>query len=150
MSQEQAEGAGVVVGVQAPPNLTPLEQGDEEAPPSMESGWAALLAAGINDWGGLSPITRDFVNPEKPWPHITGLAAVTARGGFPLLPRCPCPARHPALSDSLPYATSGLHGPYTRLARQTAFPVRSADASVDFQDDLLPGMTRRETWRQTG
>lgn len=74
-------------GFQAPPNLTPLERGDSEAPARIEQGWASLLAAGINDWGGLSPITRDFVNPEKPWPHISGLAAVTARAGFALLPR---------------------------------------------------------------
>lgn len=52
-----------------------------------EASWAALLAAGINDWGGLSPLTRDFVNPEKPWPHIHALAAVTAAAGFTLLPR---------------------------------------------------------------
>lgn len=54
----------------------------------VEASWGALLSAGINDWGGLSPLTRDFVNPEKPWPHIHALAAVTAAAGFALLPRC--------------------------------------------------------------
>jgi hypothetical protein len=72
---------------QAPPNLTPAEEGADRSQ-GLQHGWAALLDAGINDWGGLSPLTRDYVNPEKPWPHISGLAAVTASAGFPLLPRC--------------------------------------------------------------
>lgn len=72
---------------QAPPNLTPVEEG-VGASEGVRRSWAALLDAGINDWGGLSPLTRDFVNPEKAWPHISGLAAVTARAGLPLLPRC--------------------------------------------------------------
>ena len=70
---------------QAPPNLTPVEEGGSGA--DVEASWRALLGAGINDWGGLSPLTRDFVNPEKPWPHIHALAAVTAAAGFALLPR---------------------------------------------------------------
>ena len=44
-------------------------------------GWRQLLGAGINDWGGLSPLTRDFVNPEKPWPHLKALADATAATG---------------------------------------------------------------------
>ena len=72
--------------MQAPPNLTPVEEG-AGAGSEVEASWAALLGAGINDWGGLSPLTRDFVNPEKPWPHIHALAAVTAASGFALLPR---------------------------------------------------------------
>ena len=42
---------------------------------------------GINDWGGVSPLTRDWVNPEKAWPHVSALAEVTAAAGFPLLPK---------------------------------------------------------------
>jgi hypothetical protein len=53
----------------------------------QEGSWSWLLAAGINDWGGLSPLTRDFVNPEKPWPHLASLAAVTAKSGKALVPR---------------------------------------------------------------
>ena len=49
--------------------------------------WQRLLGAGINDWGGLSPLTRDFVNPEKPWPHLKGLADATAATGKNLVPR---------------------------------------------------------------
>ena len=51
--------------------------------------WRALLDAGINDFGGMSPVTRDYVNPEKPWPALTELAAATAAAGFALVPRCP-------------------------------------------------------------
>ncbi len=49
--------------------------------------WQQLLAAGINDFGGMSPVTRDYVNPEKPWPHVQQLAAATAEAGFVLVPR---------------------------------------------------------------
>jgi 7,8-didemethyl-8-hydroxy-5-deazariboflavin synthase CofG subunit len=52
------------MNIQAPPNLS-----DEQYP--------FLLKAGINDWGGISPLTRDFINPEKPWPHIDELAERT-------------------------------------------------------------------------
>lgn len=59
---------GAEMSVQAPPNLSPgvLEQ---------------LIAAGINDWGGVSPVTPDFVNPEAPWPHLELLAKQTASTG---------------------------------------------------------------------
>ena len=60
-----------------------------------EAGWRALLAAGANDFGGVSPLTKDYVNPEKPWPHVSALAAATAASGMPLVPRCRLP---PALS----------------------------------------------------
>lgn len=66
--------------------MTPVEEGGTFGA-DVEASWTALLDAGINDWGGLSPLTRDFVNPEKPWPHIHALAAVTATAGFALLPR---------------------------------------------------------------
>ncbi len=61
------------VHVQAPPNLTESVQ--------------ELLAAGIDDLGGVSPITIDHVNPEKPWPQIDALATVVERDGFVLAPR---------------------------------------------------------------
>jgi FO synthase len=64
------------VGVQAPPNLNPA---------SLE----ALLAAGINDLGGISPVTPDYINPRHPWPHLDALAEQCARAGFTLRPRLP-------------------------------------------------------------
>ncbi|MGR8950304.1 MAG: 5-amino-6-(D-ribitylamino)uracil--L-tyrosine 4-hydroxyphenyl transferase CofH [Gammaproteobacteria bacterium] len=59
---------GSSMSIQAPPNLSPgvLPQ---------------LIDAGINDWGGVSPVTPDFVNPEAPWPHLENLAAETERAG---------------------------------------------------------------------
>ncbi|MCO5998721.1 bifunctional FO biosynthesis protein CofGH [Actinoallomurus rhizosphaericola] len=60
--------------VQAPPNL-------------VDSEYALMLRAGIDDWGGVSPLTPDHVNPERPWPHIDELAARTADSGFTLRER---------------------------------------------------------------
>jgi FO synthase len=77
---------GGAMSIQAPPNLTPAEgQGGDE----LAASWKALIDAGINDFGGISPITRDFVSPEKPWPHIQPLAAAVAATGRALLPRLP-------------------------------------------------------------
>ena len=52
-----------------------------------EVGWRAILNAGANDFGGISPVTRDYVNPEKPWPHLHALASATAAAGKALVPR---------------------------------------------------------------
>jgi FO synthase len=65
---------GPEMNIQAPPNLNP-------------AALAEMLAAGINDWGGVSPVTRDHVNPEAPWPSLDRLAAETAAAGKLLLPR---------------------------------------------------------------
>ena len=64
------------VSVQAPPNLSPADH-------------ALLLAAGLNDWGGISPLTPDYVNPEAPWPHVAALAAECRAAGFALRERLP-------------------------------------------------------------
>lgn len=53
-----------------------------QVPPNLSEGQLEpLLAAGINDWGGVSPLTPDFVNPEAPWPHLEQLAVLTRIGG---------------------------------------------------------------------
>jgi FO synthase len=62
------------VALQAPPNLNP-------------SSTKALLAAGINDFGGISPVTPDYINPRHPWPHLHRLADLCAAAGFRLRPR---------------------------------------------------------------
>ena len=64
------------VNVQAPPNLSD---------PDYEN----LLDAGINDWGGISPLTPDFINPERPWPHVEELERRTREKGFELRQRLP-------------------------------------------------------------
>ncbi len=59
-----------------------------QTPPNLNAGvLARLVDAGINDWGGVSPVTPDFVNPEKPWPALENLAAQTAAAGKLLVER---------------------------------------------------------------
>ncbi len=60
-----------------------------QAPPNLVDGseCAALLGAGIDDWGGVSPLTPDHVNPERPWPSLERLASLTAAAGLELRPR---------------------------------------------------------------
>jgi 7,8-didemethyl-8-hydroxy-5-deazariboflavin synthase CofG subunit len=62
---------GPSMNVQAPPNLSPRQ---------IE----LFLNAGINDWGGISPLSKDYVNPEAPWPHLERLGEQCARAGFKL------------------------------------------------------------------
>ena len=59
-----------------------------QAPPNLAAGLLPqLVAAGINDWGGVSPVTPDHVNPERPWPHLDVLAGETAKAGKVLVER---------------------------------------------------------------
>jgi FO synthase len=67
---------GPAMNIQAPPNLSP-------------GVYPRLIAAGINDWGGISPVTPDHVNPEAPWPAIAELAERTAAAGKLLVHRLP-------------------------------------------------------------
>lgn len=67
---------GGEMNIQAPPNLTP-------------DGYELYLEAGINDWGGVSPLTPDFINPEAPWPALKLLQEKSARAGFELRARLP-------------------------------------------------------------
>jgi FO synthase len=65
---------GPEMNIQVPPNLSYAE-------------FPRLAATGINDWGGISPVTADHVNPEAPWPQIATLARATAAAGYTLVPR---------------------------------------------------------------
>ncbi len=58
-----------------------------QAPPNLSDDFARLLDAGIDDWGGVSPVTPDHVNPERPWPAIDRLRQATEERGFALAPR---------------------------------------------------------------
>ncbi|MCU1354902.1 MAG: fbiC [Acidimicrobiales bacterium] len=58
-----------------------------QAPPNLSDDFGVLLDAGIDDWGGVSPITADHVNPERPWPDRDRLREVTEAAGFELAPR---------------------------------------------------------------
>ncbi len=74
------------VTVQAPPNLA-------ETTANSEPSYTRYIDAGINDWGGVSPVTPDHVNPERPWPHLEELERATEAKGYLLLERL---ALHPA------------------------------------------------------
>ena len=58
-----------------------------QAPPNLTDDFAVLLSAGIDDWGGVSPVTADHVNPERPWPELDRLREVTEAAGHTLAPR---------------------------------------------------------------
>ncbi len=60
-----------------------------QVPPNLTEDFGVYLDAGINDWGGVSPLTIDWVNPEAPWPHLERLARVTEEQGFELKARLP-------------------------------------------------------------
>jgi FO synthase len=98
--------------VQAPPNLV----GEQ---------YQLILDAGIDDWGGVSPLTPDHVNPERPWPQIDELARVTAVAGFTLRERLtayPPYLREPWLDPRLVRHVAALADPTTGLAREGALP----------------------------
>ncbi|MEO3808694.1 bifunctional FO biosynthesis protein CofGH [Sphaerisporangium sp. B11E5] len=100
---------GAKARVQAPPNLI----GDE---------YALMIRAGIDDWGGVSPLTPDHVNPERPWPQIDELAARTAAAGFTLKERLTIYpeyvlAGEPWLDPRLTGHVAALADPRTGLAR---------------------------------
>jgi len=92
---------GPDANIQAPPNLSDVQ-------------FARLLDAGINDWGGVSPVTPDHVNPEKPWPEIALLDKVTREKGFHLVPRLPV---YPAvMGDLARWTDSAIRGAMMRLS----------------------------------
>jgi FO synthase len=98
--------------VQAPPNLVGAQ-------------YDLILRAGIDDWGGVSPLTPDHVNPERPWPDIDELAARTAAAGFTLRERLtiyPPYIREPWLDPRLAAHVAALADPATGLAADGAVP----------------------------
>src|SRR6516165_5348500 len=103
---------GPAARIQAPPNLI----GDQHG---------LILAAGIDDWGGVSPLTPDHVNPERPWPQIEELARRTEAAGMRLAERLtiyPGYLREPWLDPRLAAHVAALADPATGLARAGAIP----------------------------
>jgi FO synthase len=99
--------------VQSPPNL--VEPGDV----------ARLLAAGVDDLGGVSPLTPDHVNPERPWPQLDSLSEWCAEAGFTLRERLtahPPYLAEPWLDPRLRAHVAALVDPATGLAREEAIP----------------------------
>ena len=64
---------GGEMNIQAPPNLAATQSGPDRVGDPDRSGCLSYLDAGINDWGGISPVTMDYVNPEAPWPQLDKL-----------------------------------------------------------------------------
>ncbi|MCY7344029.1 MAG: bifunctional FO biosynthesis protein CofGH [Pseudonocardia sp.] len=105
---------GSTMRVQAPPNLV----GEE---------FALMLRAGIDDWGGVSPVTADHDNPERPWPAIESLAAQSAAAGFTLRERLTAYPKYvlagsPWIDTRLHAHVAALADPETGLAREDAVP----------------------------
>ncbi|SCG42546.1 bifunctional FO biosynthesis protein CofGH [Micromonospora halophytica] len=101
--------------IQAPPNL-------------IEGEYDLLLRAGIDDWGGVSPLTPDHVNPERPWPQLDELARHTEKSGFTLRERLTIypeyvRAGDPWLDPRLLPHVGALADPETGLAVESARPV---------------------------
>ncbi|WBB83856.1 bifunctional FO biosynthesis protein CofGH [Micromonospora sp. WMMC264] len=100
-----------------------------QAPPNLIAGeYDLLLRAGIDDWGGVSPVTPDHVNPERPWPHLEELAARTASAGFTLRERLTVYPEYvraggPWLDPRLLPHVTALADPATGLAVEEARPV---------------------------
>ncbi|HLY00535.1 MAG TPA: 5-amino-6-(D-ribitylamino)uracil--L-tyrosine 4-hydroxyphenyl transferase CofH, partial [Roseiarcus sp.] len=126
---------GPAMNIQAPPNLSP-------------GVYPRLIAAGINDWGGISPVTPDHVNPEAPWPAIAELAERTAAAGKLLVQRLPIypsylrdlatwsapevatQVRH--LSDAEGFARDDNWAPGVKVApRAAAIHARSVDPAIE-------------------
>ena len=83
-----------------------------QAPPNLSSdAFPDLVTVGINDWGGVSPLTPDFVNPEAPWPEIENLRSGTAKSEKILVPRL---ALYPAYVQDMERWTDPLIQPYVR------------------------------------
>lgn len=91
---------GDEINLQAPPNLSAPD-------------YVRLLEAGINDWGGVSPVTRDFINPEASWPAIDQLQEETARAGFTLRERL---AIYPEFIDRPGFVHANVRKPIKGLA----------------------------------
>lgn len=111
---------GADMRIQVPPNLADPD------------GLQQLLRAGADDWGGVSPLTADHVNPERPWPHLDDLAAETAAGGFALRERLTI---HPRYIDvaggwldaALAPDVLALADPDDLLATRDAAPLRTPE-----------------------
>jgi FO synthase len=111
---------GPRMNVQAPPNLS-------------DPGYPRLIAAGINDWGGVSPVTVDHVNPEAPWPRLRALEARTAERGYTLRERLAIYPEYALKPD--PWLAGKMQEPVRLLAGEDGSAVESMEPQpVPWQD----------------
>ncbi|WP_420039222.1 bifunctional FO biosynthesis protein CofGH [Gordonia sp. MP11Mi] len=116
--------------IQAPPNLVSADE------------CRALIAAGVDDWGGVSPLTPDHVNPERPWPNLDSLAEITASTGYTLTERSAAQPR---------YVLAGSPWIDPRIARHVAAvtdPVTGL--AVDVRPEGMPWQEPDEEWASSG
>ena len=121
-----------------------------QAPPNLSSSRALsrLLAAGVDDWGGVSPVTPDHVNPERPWPHLDELAELTRLAGFTLQQRLTVHPEYiaqgsPWVDARLRAHVDALRDPVTNLAVTERIPQGSAwqEADADYSAIEAGGRT---------
>ena len=94
------------VSIQAPPNLTP-------------GSTATLIHAGVNDFGGISPVSPDYINPHHPWPHLERLREACDVEGFRLEPRLPV---YPSHLDAPGFLDASLRPRIDQLQMELATP----------------------------
>ena len=125
----------IVVGpsmrIQAPPNLVEPEE------------TAALLGAGVDDWGGVSPLTPDHVNPERPWPNLDTLAELSDTAGYRLVERVAAQPQYvlagaPWIDPRISAHVRALADPETGMARENVNPTG------------LPWQEPDEEWESSG
>ncbi len=106
---------GPSMRIQAPPNLVAAEE------------TAALLGAGVDDWGGVSPLTPDHVNPERPWPNLDTLAELSEAAGYTLIERTAAQPQYvlagaPWIDPRIAAHVNALADPKTGMARDGVLP----------------------------
>ncbi len=132
--------ARIVLGpkmrIQAPPNL------------SSPRALSRLIAAGVDDWGGVSPLTPDHVNPERPWPHLDDLAELTELAGFTLEQRLTVHPEYiaqgpPWVDARLRAHVDALRDPVTNLALTERIPqgIGWQEADADYSAIEVGGRT---------
>ncbi|MFR9751030.1 bifunctional FO biosynthesis protein CofGH [Nocardia sp. 004] len=122
---------GPDVPVQAPPNLV------------SHAECRALIDAGIDDWGGVSPVTPDHVNPERPWPNLDTLREITEAAGYQLVERTSAHPKYvragnPWVDPRIGAHVAALTDPATGLANPDALPIG------------LPWQEPDESWESSG
>ncbi|WP_371828446.1 MULTISPECIES: bifunctional FO biosynthesis protein CofGH [Nocardiaceae] len=122
---------GPSMRIQAPPNLVAAEE------------TAALLGAGVDDWGGVSPLTPDHVNPERPWPNLDTLAELSASAGYTLVERTAAQPQYvlagaPWIDPRISAHVRALADPETGMARENVNPTG------------LPWQEPDEEWESSG
>ena len=132
------------IAVQAPPNLTPDEYG-------------SFLRSGLSDWGGVSPVTPDHVNPERPWPKLDELRAVTEGYGFLLTERLATYPRFISTPEALDrWIDPSLRGPVLDAIDAEGFRrtdeawYSGADALPPEQASIVLDAGRAGAWRVPG